>query len=97
MDYLSSLKKTTTDMTYKVVKKTEELIETSKLKYRIYDLKMEMEKIQKQIGSEVYNAYVEEPEVSDTVEEKCRKIDELKEKMDVLKAKLKEEQDGKRL
>ena len=97
MDYLSSLKKTTTDMTYKVVKKTEELIETSKLKYRIYDLKMEMEKIQKQIGSEVYNAYVEEREVSDTVEEKCRKIDELKEKMDVLKAKLKEEQDGKRL
>lgn len=90
MDYLTNLKKTTTDVTYKVVKKTEEFIETSKLKYRIYDLKMEIEKVQKQIGCEVYNAYLEEREVSDVVEEKCHKIDELKEKMEILKAKLNE-------
>lgn len=90
MDYLSSLKKTTTDVTYKVVKKTEELFSASKIKYRIYDLKTEIEKVQKQIGREVYEAYLEEREVSDIVETKCREIDVLKEKIEVLKSKLRE-------
>ena len=88
MDYLANLRKTTTDVTYKVVKKTEEIIETSKIKYRIYDVKAEIEKVQAQIGKEVYAAYVEDRELSEVIEEKCHEIDKMKEKLEELKAML---------
>jgi len=91
MDYWSSLKKTTADVSYKVVKKTEEFVETSKIKYRIYDVKAEIKKIQTQIGREVYMAYAEEREISDVVEEKCREIDALKEQLEKLTAMLHKE------
>ena len=91
MDYWSSLKKTTADVSYKVVKKTEEFVEASKIKYRIYDVKAAIKKIQTQIGSEVYLAYAEGRELSDVVEEKCREIDALKEKLDELTALLNKE------
>ena len=92
MDYWESLKKTTADMSYMVAKKTGEFVETSKIKYRIYDLKAEIKKIQTQIGHEVYTAYAEEREVSDIIEEKCREIDALKEKLDELTEMLKKEE-----
>ena len=91
MDYWESLKKTTADMSYMVAKKTGEFVETSKIKYRIYDLKAEIKKIQTKIGHEVYTAYAEEREVSDIIEEKCREIDTLKEKLDELTEMLKKE------
>lgn len=90
MDYFESLKKTTADVTYKAVKTTEKLVEVSKLKYRIYDINMQIEKIQARIGNEVYTSYVEEREISGSVDEMCRKIDELKEKVEILNGKLNE-------
>ena len=88
MDYFSNLKKATADVTYKVVKKTEDIVETSKIKYRIYDLKNEVKKIQTEIGKEVYSAYAEEREVSGDIEDKCRELDELYEKIEALSEQL---------
>ena len=86
MEYWENVKKTTADMSYKVVKKTEELVETSKIKYRIYDVKNQIGKLHAQIGKEVYEAYAYGREVSGLVEDKCREIDVLNEKLEDLTA-----------
>ncbi|MBQ7097290.1 MAG: hypothetical protein IJN96_04360 [Clostridia bacterium] len=84
MEYWENVKKTTADMSYKVVKKTEELVEASKIKYRIYDVKTQIEKLHAQIGKEVYEAYADGREVSVVIEDKCREIDALNEKLNDL-------------
>lgn len=84
MEYWENIKKTTVDMSYKVVKRTEEIVETSKIKYRIHDVKNQIEKLYAQIGKEVYEAYAYGREVSGLVEDKCREIDSLNEKLDDL-------------
>ncbi len=88
MDYFSKIKKTTGEVAYKTVKKTEKIISNSKVKYRIYDYNMEIESLYAKIGRELYLAYIEDREISDVVEEKCREIDELIEKRESLKENL---------
>ena len=54
MDFLSNVKKAFKDTSKTVVQKTEELVETSKTKYSIYDVKNDIEAIYTEIGREIY-------------------------------------------
>lgn len=69
-------------------KKTGEIVEDSKTKYSIFDLKNEIYKIYTEIGSEVYAAYKEDRSVGDEVEAKCAKIDEINAEIEELRKKL---------
>ncbi len=88
MNFFENLKKAVTDTAEVAVKKTGDLVETSKTKYSIYDLKNEIEKIYAEIGKAVYNGYKEDINISDVLEKKCLEIDDLVSKMDILKQKL---------
>lgn len=88
MDFLSNVKKLFTDTTKTVAKKTGELVETSKTKYSIYDAKNDIEKVYTDIGREIYAGYREDRNVAEFIEEKCKEIDVLVEKMETLKGKL---------
>lgn len=68
--------------------KTGEIVEDSKTKYGIFDLKNEINKIYTEIGGEVYAAYKEDRQVSEVVEEKCAKIDEINAQIEELRKKL---------
>ncbi len=88
MDFLSNVKKLFADTGKTVAKKTGELVETSKTKYGIYDVKNDIEKVYTEIGREIYAAYKEDRNAADFIEEKCAEIDVLVEKMETLKAQL---------
>lgn len=85
MDFLTNVKKLFTDTTKTVARKTEEIVKTSKTKYDIFDAKNDIEKIYTDLGREIYSGYREDRNVSDFIEEKCREIDALVEKMEALK------------
>ncbi len=88
MDFLSNVKKAFKDTSKTVVQKTEELVETSKTKYSIYDAKNDIEAVYTEIGREIYAAYKEDRNAAEFIEEKCKEIDILSEKMETLKAQL---------
>ena len=88
MDFLSNVKKLFVDTTKTVAKKTGELVEDSKTKYSIYDAKNDIEKVYTDIGREIYAGYKEDRNVAEFIEEKCKEIDVLVEKMETLKDKL---------
>ncbi len=88
MDFLTNIKKMFLDTAHTVAKKTGEVVETSKTKYSIYDAKGDIEKVYTAIGREIYAAYKEDRNAAEFIEEKCKEIDELVEKMEALKEKL---------
>lgn len=88
MDFMENLKKAVTDTAQTAVKKTGKFVEDSKTKYSIYDLKNDIEKIYKEIGSEVYRSYKADENISEFIESKCAEIDSLNEKIEELKNKL---------
>ncbi len=90
MDFLTNLKRMFMGTTRTVAQKTGEIVETTKVKYSIFDAKGEIEQIYTDMGREIYKGYAEGYSVADYIEEKCYKIDELREKMEALKEQLPE-------
>lgn len=88
MDFLSNVKRLFKDTSKTVVQKTGELVETSKTKYGIYDVKNDIEAVYTEIGREIYAAYKEDRNAAEFIEEKCKEIDTLADKMEALKAQL---------
>lgn len=88
MNFFENLKKAVGDTAQFAVKKTGDIVETSKTKYSVYDLKNEIEKRYAEIGKEVYDCFREDRNNSEFIEKKCMEINELNEKMDILKQKL---------
>ncbi len=88
MKFFENLKKAVMDTAEVAAKKTGDLVETSKTKYSIYDMKNEIEKVYTEIGKAVYEGYKGDINVSDVLEQKCADIDALVLKMDSLKQKL---------
>ena len=88
MKFFENLKKAVIDTAEVAAKKTGDLLETSKTKYSIYDLKNEIEKIYTEIGEAVYGAYKDDVNVSELLEKKCSEIDVLASEIDALKQKL---------
>ena len=82
MDFLNNVKKVAADTAQvaantaqAAVKKSGELVETAKVKYAIFDLKNEIRSLYEKIGTEVYNNYAGNAEVSETVNRLCAEID----------------------
>lgn len=90
MDFLSNVKRMFFGTTEAVAKKTGEIVEKTKVKYSIFDIKGEIDKIYTDMGRELYKGYVEGNSVAEYIEEKCTQIDELREKMEALKEQLPE-------
>ena len=88
MNFFENLKKAVVDTAQLAVKKTGDIVEASKTKYSVYDLKNEIEKRYAEIGKEDYDCFREDRNNSELIEKKCMEINELNEKMDILKQKL---------
>ena len=88
MNFFEILKKAAGNTFNTVAKKTGEIVEDSKTKYSIFDLKNEIEKVYTEIGKEIYAGYKEDRNVADFIEEKCGVIDGFNEKIQELQQKL---------
>jgi len=88
MDF-NDVKKVVGDTAQKVVKKSGEAVEYGKLKYKIYDLQNDINKIFTQIGQDVYEGYKGDY-VNDDIPNKCTLIDEKKAGIEELEEKLRE-------
>lgn len=88
MNFWENLKRAASDTAQTAVRKTGDIVETSKTKYSVFDLKNEIEKRYAEIGKEVYECFKDDRNNSEFIEEKCAEIRELHEKMDILKQKL---------
>lgn len=88
MKFVENLKKAAENTVSSVARKTGELVEDSKTKYSIFDLKNEIEKLYTELGSEMYAAYKSDENIAELIEKKCNDIDELNARIDELKQKL---------
>jgi len=88
VDFLSNMTKLLSDTTEKVILKTGEFVETSKIKYSIFDAKNDIEKLCTEMGQKVYAGYLNDENVGEFIEEKCHEIDKLNEKIKKLEAEL---------
>ncbi len=88
MKFWENFKKAAENTVSTVAKKTGEIVEDSKTKYSIFDLKNEIEKVYTEIGKEIYEAYKEDRNVSEFIEEKCKVIDGFAASIEELRSKL---------
>lgn len=88
MKFFENAKKAAGIFANNVAKKTGEIVEDSKTKYSIFDLKNEIDKAYTEIGKEIYTGYKEDRNVADYIEEKCAAIDEINAKIAELQQKL---------
>lgn len=78
MDFLDNIKKIVTDTAQTAVKKSGEILESTKIKYSIFDLKNDIDIIYREIGEEIYDKFENESDVFDSVNQKCELIREKK-------------------
>lgn len=81
MDFLGNVKKIVTDTAQTAVKKSGEILGTTKIKYSIFDLKNDIDIIYKEIGELIYDKFETETDVFDDVNAKCELIKEKKQKI----------------
>jgi len=86
MDF-QDVKKVVSDAAHKVAQKSGEAVEYGKIKYAIYDIQNDVNKIFTSIGQEVYESYKNNSECGD-VSKSCETIDAKKEEIGELEAKL---------
>lgn len=77
MDFMDNVKRVAAETAQAAVKKSGELVETAKIKYAIFDLKNEIRKTYEEIGAEVYRQYSEGAESSESLRQKCLRVDTL--------------------
>lgn len=94
MDFLNTVKEKLNVATNKVVKKSNELVDVTKLSYAISTEESELKKKYERIGRMVYEAKCGEGELSDEINTLCddialslEKIADLKKQMQILKNK----------
>lgn len=88
MKFVENLKKAAENTFHAVTKKTGEIVEDSKTKYSIFDLKNEIEKSYTEMGKEIYAASKEDRNIADFIENKCAEIDKLNAEIEELQKKL---------
>ena len=94
MDF-NDVKKVVSDTAHKVAQKSGEAVEYGKVKYKIYDIQNDINKIFTQIGQDVYEAH-KGGAVYDDISQKCDIIDEKKEEIEELQEKLAELKNSKK-
>ena len=86
MDFVENVKTAVTNTAQTVVKKSNELVELSKQKYAVYDLKNDIKKLYAEIGQLIYEGLHNGEEMSEEVRIKCEIIDAKKAKISALEA-----------
>jgi len=86
MDF-QDVKKVVSDAAHKVAQKSGEAVEYGKIKYAIYDIQNDINKIFTSLGQDVYENYKSESECGD-VSQSCEIIDAKKQEIEELEAKL---------
>ena len=71
MDFLESVKNVVTDAAQKVVKKSGEIVEASKVKYTIFELKGDIKKLYEEIGKQTYQTIAEDGDYAEEIKLKC--------------------------
>lgn len=87
-EYVENAKKTITSATRKVIKKSSEMYEVTKLSLKISALKGDIEEKYKEIGEIAYKSYKGDEITSESAEELFAKIDEINSKIDEYSKKL---------
>lgn len=77
MDFLESVKNAVGSAAQTVAKKSGEVVEFSKIKYAMYDVKGDIRRLKEEIGGAVYDSYKNNAPLDEIVKEKCAKIEEL--------------------
>lgn len=90
MEFLDQVKKTATDVAQKVAKKSNELVEVSKIKYEVYDLNADIKKLYTEIGKQVYNQMKNSEALPEEISMKCEIIEAKFAKIEALKRKEKD-------
>ena len=72
------------------IKKSNEIVEITKLNFTIGDLQGQIDKMLKDIGKMIYDAYTEGDVFSEEITAKCEEIDKKSEEIAELKKKLQE-------
>lgn len=88
MEFMENVKNVVTDTAQTVVKKTGELLEASKIKYSIFDLKSDIKKLYAQIGEMYYQNKKSGEQDENSMQELCDLIDAKYAQIDALNAKL---------
>lgn len=71
MDFLESVKNVVADTAQKVVKKSGEIVEASKVKYTIFELKGDIKKLYEEIGKQTYQTIAEDGDYAEEIKLKC--------------------------
>ncbi len=71
MEFLESVKNVVTDAAQIVVKKSGELIESSKVKYAIFELKGDIKKLYEEIGQLTYQTIESDGDYAQDIQAKC--------------------------
>ena len=88
MSFTENAKKIVSDTADNVVKASSELIENSKLKYRIYDVGIDKKRLFEKLGKLVYAEYIGNEELSEDKERICADIREIETYIKEMKEKL---------
>ncbi len=71
MDFLESVKNVVADTAQKVAKKSGEIVEASKVKYTIFELKGDIKKLYEEIGKQTYQTIAEDEDYAEEIKLKC--------------------------
>ena len=95
MDFLENLKDKISHTTRAVAKKSNELVEITKLRAALADTEDEIDKIMRQMGEALYEAYKTGAESYTSLEENCEEIDAAYARMEELSARISELKNAK--
>jgi len=87
-NFLNSIKDVISETAKSAVKKSNKIVETTKIKLAISDAEADIARNMKDIGELIYDAYKKETEPSETLKEKCELIDEKYQNIEDLRSKL---------
>lgn len=86
MDFFESAKKTATEAAGVIVEKSAEIIDLSKTKYKIFELKSDIKKLYTEIGKLTYDALTNGKSHGDEIQQMCNVIAEKKGKISRLES-----------
>lgn len=89
MDFFANVKRAVSDTAQTVSKASGEVADKVKTKYSIYDMNGDIKRLLGEIGLEIYQSYKnDEAELSESILEKCRELDEKNAQIEAAEAKL---------
>ena len=90
MDFLEKVKNTVVSVSKKAADKSTDLVEITKIKFALSEKEGEVDKLYKEIGEAIYNAFKNEAEPDEIISKNCEAITEKKNEIMMLRDQLRE-------